>query len=156
MDKEHDIVTPDKKTLTIGKIEIDITRITAERTLKAAKTYNEWASVQYKDDYTAVLKLLDTVFTLIQIDFTWTKSIDWMRRLLITKKTILKNLDYRELSTFVEEALDPILGDKKREMERLQTLEDLGVEMAGKLGPERYAELLQNLPSLLAGLGEKS
>ena len=58
--------------------------------------------------------ILDAVMILFRIDFTGLNIWEWFRRKIVTKKWILKNVSYEELNGFVEAALEPILGDKKK------------------------------------------
>lgn len=142
---------PDKKILTIGKMEIDYSRVSARRALEAMKIYNAVVTRPNDSDLVAVEGILDAVLVLIRIDFSWSRVLDWERRRRVTKKYILQHLDFSELSKFVEEALDPILGDKKKAAEHREKLMEVERELLKKVEPAILAQWLESLLSSLDG-----
>ena len=151
-EKEFDLV-PDPKFLQIGKRKYDVTRVTAERALKAVKVYNAVIESKVKTDEEGVYKILDAVLILFRIDFDYRHAWEWFRRKIISKRWILKHVSYDELSDFVETALEPILGPKKKDREHREALMGVEQELLKKYGPEELAALLENL--LLSPGGQK-
>lgn len=140
---EDDKLIQPKKILTIGRFKIDYTRISVERTLRAA---DEWDEVQKKDYSSSLAKvkaLIGPVLTLINIDFRLSRLVDYLKRRLITTRYVLRHLDYTELSDFLEDALEPILGSKKKEEETVKKLTEAGLQLIEALGPERAAQLVE-------------
>ena len=139
---------PDKKILKIGKKEIDYSWICVERTLKAQKIYNEIFKKQ-RDNYEAVHMIMDAVIVLVRIDFAL--SFNWLKRRIISKRYILKHLNYTELSDFTESALEPILGDKKKELKAMKAVGDVVEKLQEKMGTEGLVNWLQNALSSTDG-----
>ena len=96
--------------------------------------------------------MLDVAFILIRQDlfpvmeeFPGIKTfISWVKRQLLTKKYILKHMDIKELATFVDNALEPIIGTKKKELEMQEKSAQAMMILMEKITPETLAELLQN------------
>ena len=131
---------PDKKILKIGKKEIDYSWICVERTLRAQRLNNEIFKIQ-RDNYEAVHMIIDAVVILIRVDFSFT--LNWLKRRFITKKYILNHLNYTELSDFVEIALDPIMGDQKKELKAEQAIDEILEKLREKMTIAQLTELLQ-------------
>ena len=88
--------------------------------------------------------MLEVAFLLIKQDFKLLNIFDWIRRELLTKKYILKHMDVKELSVFIEDALEPIIGTKKKEMERQDKAAEAMMKLMDQITPEQLATLLQN------------
>ena len=131
----------EKKILKIGKKEFDYSWISVGRTIKASDIYFSAFKTEEKTNSTIVPIIVDAVIILIQIDFNCT--IDWLKRKLITRKYILRHLGYTELSDFLEVALEPILGDKKKELKARKNINEIAEKLLEKMTPEELAELLQ-------------
>ena len=142
---------PDKKILKIGKKEIDYSWICVERTLRAQRLNNEIFKTQ-RDNYEAVHMIIDAVVILIRVDFSFT--LNWLKRRFITKKYILNHLNYTELSDFVEIALDPIMGDKKKELKAEQAIDEILEKLREKMTIAQLTELLQK--QLVSTDGQKT
>ena len=142
---------PDKKILKIGKKEIDYSWICVERTLRAQRLNNEIFKIQ-RDNYEAVHMIIDAVVILIRVDFSFT--LNWLKRRFITKKYILNHLNYTELSDFVEIALDPIMGDKKKELKAEQAIDEILEKLREKMTIAQLTELLQK--QLVSTDGQKT
>lgn len=143
MEKKDERLIPEKKVLKVGRYTVDYSRISVERTLKAG---DQWDRVQSKDfdsNLKKVVAMVDPVLTLIRIDFRLSKVLDYLKRRLITTRYILRHLDYTELSDFLEDALEPILGSKKKEQEKLDRLTEAGLKLVEAMGPHRAAELIE-------------
>jgi hypothetical protein len=155
MEKEFDMV-PDQKILKIGNRSYNVTRVTAERALKAMKVYNAMITSKVETEEAGIDKILDSVLILFRIDFEFVKAWEWFRRRIVSKQWILRHVSYEELNDFVETALEPILGPKKKEMEHRKALIDVERELLKKYGPEELAGLLESLLSSLDGPVKKS
>ena len=150
MKKEFDLVK-EPKYLTVGNRKFNIARIASWRSLEAMRIYNKAVKEPNDSDLEAVDKILDAVIVLFRIDFSVTNIWDWFVRRITTKKYILKKTDFSDLSNFVEEALEPILGPKKKAQEHMQKLIAVEQEILKTMSAEDLAKLYQNLPSLLDG-----
>ncbi len=128
----------DKKILKIGKKEIDYSWISVGRVTRAMDLYNAIIKSATVGQYENILSITKAVIILIRIDFC--PSFDWLKRRMITEKYIMNHLNYFELSDFLEVALEPILGDKKKEIKAEQAIDDL----IQKVGPEKLTTILQN------------
>ena len=144
------ILIPDDKFLQIGNKKFKIW-ISAERALKATALFNR---LNIKDSEERKLietdldfynAMLDVAFLLIKQDFRIKKVFDWIRRELLSKKYILKNLDVKELAEFVDNALEPIIGTKKKELKRQTQMEDIMTQIVDKMGIEAFTQSLVNL-----------
>lgn len=148
-DDDLNILIPEDKYLQIGKHKFKIW-ISAERSLKATALFNKISqkgSDENKDietDYDFYLKILDVAFILIQQDFRIVKLFDWIRRKLLTKDYILKHMDIQELSKFIDDSLEPIIGTKKKVMEREEKATAAMMILMDTITPEALAKLLQN------------
>ena len=144
------VLIPEDKFLIIGKKKFKIW-ISAERALKATALFNklnvegseERKSIETDLDFYNAM--LDVAFLLIKQDFRIKNLFDWIKREVLTKKYILKNLDVKELAEFVDSALEPIIGTKKKEMERQTTMENIMIQIVDKMGIEAFTQSLQNL-----------
>lgn len=142
-EKKEERIIPEKKTLRIGRYKIDYTRISVERTLKAGDAWRELQERKFASDYARVKAMIDPVLMLIRIDFRLSKLFDWVKRRMISSRYILRHLDYSELSGFLEDALSPILGSKKKEEEYMKRLTDAGLALIEALGPEKAAIVIE-------------
>ena len=146
---------PEPKYLPIGKKKYNVARISAERSLKAAYKYNkiikgvydpksdksgEDGYKPYESTYDLVKALLDCVFILFRIDFSLRNSVEWFRRITVTKRYILKTIDHKSIMDFIEDALEPIIGDKKKELK----MENKILEVLTSLDSEVLTQLLQS------------
>lgn len=139
--KDVDFV-PNEKYLEIGNKKYDVSRVSAERCLKAVKVYNQAVQVKHSSELEALIKILDAVLILVRIDFDIQRPFEWFRRRILSKKYIMKNLTYPELAKFCELALDPIIEPKKKEAQRMEKVVDMALAIQEKLGNEQLAELL--------------
>lgn len=151
--KEIDLI-PESKWFEVGNKKFDVSRISAERALKAAALFNninkgkyskkEDKYVNYDSEYELVTNLLDVVLLLIRIDFKLENCIEWLRRRAITKKYILKTMDHKKIMDWIEEALDPILADKKKVLARENKATEAMLKLMDGVGVEALTQLLQN------------
>ena len=125
------------KILKIGKKEIDYSWISVGRVTRAMDLYNLLLKQGHTGQYANILAITKAVIILIRIDFEPTYK--WLKRRMITEKYIMNHLNYFELSDFLEIALEPILGDKKKEIKAEQAIDDL----IQKVGPEKLMTILQ-------------
>ena len=142
----------EKKILKIGKKEFDYSWISVGRTIKASDIYFSAFKTEAKTNSAVVPIIVDAVIILIRVDFNF--SIDWLKRRLITRKYILRHLGYTELSDFLEVALEPILGDKKKELKARENIDMILEKLLEKITPEELAELLQK--QLVSTDGQKT
>jgi aspartyl aminopeptidase len=149
MDEDLNKLIPEDKFLYIGKKKFKIW-ISAERALKATALFNRISQKgteehdRIKTDYDFYNEMLEVAFLLIKQDFKLLNIFDWIRRELLTKKYILKHMDVKELSVFVEDALEPIIGTKKKELERQDKAAEAMMKLMDQITPEQLATLLQN------------
>jgi len=136
------------KILKIGKKEIDYSWISVGRVTRAMDLYNELLKQPTSGQYENILKITKAVIILIRIDFRLTP--EWFKRRMITEKYIMSHLNYFELSDFLEIALEPILGDKKKELKAQQAID----EVIEKVGAEELMTILQK--SLASTDGQKT
>ena len=136
---------PIKKFLKIGKIKIDYTRIASGRVLEAQDLYNKKVVyTKYKTHVESMKAIIEVLLVLIKIDFSFLHLFDFLKRQLITEKYILKNVTFEELSLFVEEALEPIIGTKKKELNKKKDLLEIGTRIAKNLTTEQLLKLFPN------------
>ena len=135
----------DKKILKIGKKEIDYSWISVGRVTRAMDLYNDILKSATVGQYENIYAITKAVIILIRIDFKF--SLEWLKRRMVTEKYIMNHLNYFELSDFLEIALEPILGDKKKEIKAEQAIDDL----IQKIGPEKLMTILQNAPVFTDG-----
>lgn len=131
----------EKKVLTIGKKTFDYSWVSVGRTIRASDIYFSAFKTKEKSNSVIVPIIVDAVIILIRVDFKF--SFDWLKRRFITKKYILSHLGYTELSDFLEIALEPILGDKKKELKAKEQIEAIAEKLLEKMTPEELAGLLQ-------------
>ncbi len=149
MNEDIKIFIPEEKFLQIGKKRFKIW-ISAERSLKATALFNKIKdkgteeNKSIKTDLDFYMSMLDVVFILVKQDFRILKCFDWLRRQLLTKKYLLKHMDIKELTSFVDNALEPIIGTKKKELEREEKMADAMVLLTQNLSPEALEKLLLN------------
>ncbi len=141
----------DKKILKIGKKEIDYSWICVGRVTRAMDLYNDLVKVQGKTQYDNISDIVKAVIILIQIDFCI--SPEWLKRRMITAKYIMRHLNYFELSDFLEIALEPILGDKKKELKAQEQISEIVEKLLEKMSITQLTELLQN--ALVSSDGQK-
>lgn len=125
------------KILKIGKKEIDYSWISVGRVTRAMDLYNKLLKSPQTGQYANILKITKAVVILIRIDFK--PTFEWLKRRMITEKYIMRHLNYFELSGFLEVALEPILGDKKKELKAEQAID----EVIEKVGAENLMTILQ-------------
>ena len=142
----------EKKILKIGKKEFDYSWISVGRTIRASDIYFSAFKTEAKTNSAVVPIIVDAVIILIRVDFNF--SLDWLKRRLITRKYILRHLGYTELSDFLEVALEPILGDKKKELKARENIDLILEKLLEKITPEELAELLQK--QLVSTDGQKT
>lgn len=140
---EEQKLLPERKILRVGRYKIDYTRISVERTLRAGDAWRRTQEQEFSADYDKVRAMIEPVLTLLRIDFRIGRVFDWAKRRRITARYILRHLDYSELSDFLEEALEPILGSKKKEELNMKRLTDTGLALVEALGPERAAQVVE-------------
>jgi hypothetical protein len=140
---------PEDKFLNVGKKRFKIW-ISAERSLKATALFNKISQKGTEErksiitDMDFYVAMLDVAFLLIRQDFRLTNCIDWLKRQLLSKNYILKHMDINELKEFIDNALEPIIGTKKKELEREQKTTEAMLMILDNISPEALAELLQN------------
>ena len=150
----------EKKILKIGKKEFDYSWISVGRTIKASDIY--FTAFKGKNNNDIVPIIVDAVIILIRVHFSFTRRrvgdpnpiMNWLKRRLITRKYILRHLGYTELSDFLEVALEPILGDKKKELKARENIDMILEKLLEKITPEELAELLQK--QLVSTDGQKT
>lgn len=129
------------KILKIGKKEIDYSWICVARVTQAMDLYNLLIEQGHKGQYAQILAITKAVIILIRVDFSFT--LNWLKRRMITEKYIMRHLNYFELSDFMEIALEPILGDKKKEIKAKQQIEEIAEKLLEKMTMEELVESLQ-------------
>ena len=129
------------KILKIGKKEINYNWISVGRVTRAMDLYNELLKIPVSGQYANILKITKAVIILIRIDFQ--PTLNWLKRRLITEKYIMSHLNYFELSDFLEIALEPILGDKKKEIKAEQAIDGILEKLLEKISPEELSIILQ-------------
>jgi len=149
MEEDLKILIPGDKFLSIGKKKFKIW-ISAERSLKATDLFNRISKKGTEEnksittDMDFYIAMLDVVFLLIRQDFKIVTLFDWVKRQLLTKDYILKHMDINALSQFIDNALEPIIGTKKKEMEREQKATEAMLLIMDTITPEALARLLQS------------
>ena len=131
----------EKKILTLAKKTFDYSWISVGRTIKASDIYFSAFKTKEKTNSSIVPIIVDAVIILIRVDFKL--SLDWLKRRMITRKYVLRHLGYTELSDFLEVALEPILGDKKKELKARENIDLILEKMLEKMTPEELIESLQ-------------
>lgn len=146
-------IIPEPKWLKIGKHKYDVSRISAIRQMKAAALYNkkimgveqeDGSYRKYDSDLELMEALLEVVFILFQVDVFFINPFEWIKRKLVTKRHLLKSLSGGEFNDFIEDALEPIIGDKKKELKRQNAATDAMLKLLETEDPELLAKLLQN------------
>lgn len=157
MDKDLDKLIPEDTFLSIGKRKFKIW-VSSERSLKATDMFNKLnvkgseERKSIKTDFDMYSKWIDICLLLVQQDFivmmkrsfTLKTVLDWIRRERLTKKHLMSVMDIQELTDFVDDALEPIIGTKKKELKRQRKTEDAMMLLLDELTPEALAQLLQN------------
>ncbi len=149
MDEELKRFVPDEKFLIVGDKKFSIW-VSAERTLKATVLFNklqEKGTKEHKSimtDLDFYMYMLDVAFLLIRQDFKITKLIDWLKRQLLTKAYILKHMDIKELEEFINNALEPIIGTKKKDLLRQEKAAEAMMMLMDHLPADTLAQLLEN------------
>lgn len=145
---DENIFIPEEKFLQIGKRRFSVW-ISAERALKATALFNKLnqkGSEERKSittDYDFYIAMLDVAFLLIRQDFRIKNVVDWLKRQLLSKKYILKHMDIKQLASFIDDALEPIIGTKKKELDRQERMAEAFMILVDKTSPEVLAKLLQ-------------
>lgn len=148
-DEDLKILIPEDKFLQIGKKRFKIW-ISAERSLKATALFNRISQKGTEENKTIMtdldfyIAMLDVAFLLIRQDFKIVNIIDWIKRKMLTKPYILKHMDIKELSVFIENALEPIIGTKKKVMDQEEKMAEMAIDLAKEMGIEAFSELLQS------------
>lgn len=143
------IFIPEDKFLQIGKRRFKIW-ISAERSLKATDLFNRISqkgtdeNKSITTDMNFYIAMLDVAFLLIQQDFKIVNLFDWIKRKMLTKDYILKHMDIKELSLFIDNALEPIIGTKKKVMEQEEKLTEVVINLIEEIGTKEFVKLLQN------------
>ena len=153
---------PEKKLLTIGKKTFDYSWISVGRTIKASDIYFSAFKTKKNSNSEIVPVIVGAVIILIRVNFSFKRRlvgdpnpvINWLKRRLITKRYILSHLGYTELSDFLEVALEPILGDKKKELKAKENIDLILEKLLEKMTPEELVESLQK--QLLSTDGQKT
>ena len=149
MDADLKILVPEDQFLLIGKKKYKIW-ISAERSLKATALFNKISAKNTEEhkailtDYDFYLAMLDVAFMLIKQDFNIFRLFDWIRRELLSKKYIMKHLDIKQLVKFVDDALEPIIGTKKKELENQEKAAQAMMILMEQITPEALAQLLRS------------
>ncbi len=156
MEEDINIFVPEDKFLQIGKKRFKIW-ISSWRSLKATDMFNKLKDKKdsINTDYDMYSEWVDICLLLIKQDFFpalrnvgISTIFTWWRRQRITAAYIFKNMDIKELTEFVNDALEPIIGTKKKELEREEKMADAMQLMVEKLTPEALEALLQNSLSI--------
>ena len=140
----------EKKIIKIGKKTFDYSWISVGRTIKASDIYFSAFKTKGNSNSEIVPIIVEAVIILIHKDFDF--SFDWLKRKLITKKYILGHLGYTELSDFLEVALEPILGDKKKELKAKENIDMILAKLLEKMTPEELVGSLQKQLASMDGL----
>lgn len=155
-DEDLKILIPDDRFLQIGKKRFKVW-ISGERSLIATEQFNKLI-IKGKDenksittDYDMYKKYVEISLILIKQDFLpalrnvgISTIFSWLKREKLTADYILKNMDIKELEQFVNDALDPIIGTKKKELEKQEKMAKTMMILVEKLGAEELAELLRS------------
>ena len=148
--------------INVNGKSFDQTHVPAYRVIEASKKWNIFMGGHAGEmgGITATEQEI-TDFTLELAIYLLKRNLDdsfsrWWKGLFITKKKLLKSLSFDELNQFVEKALEPVLGSKKKALSAQKKIYDLTSKMLEGMPQADLARLLQKLPSLLAGLKEKS
>ena len=159
--KMNDPLREKEVLVTIGKKSFDQTHVPAYRVIEASKRWNAFMGTHAGDG--GSIAATEEQITGLTIDlaiYLLQRNIDddfyrWWSGLFINKKKLLKSLSFDELNAFVELALDPILGSKKKALAVQKKLYDQTTKTLEAMAPEDLVKLLQNLPALLAAASEK-
>jgi len=150
-----------KVIVKVGKKEFDQTHVPAYRVIEASRRWNEFmvshagpnGGINASEEQISALTVELAIYLLRRnLDDNFFR---WWNGLFLSKKKLLKGMDFDQLNAFVELALDPILGSKKKALAVQKKLYDQTAKMLEGMPPEDLAKLLQNLPSLLEGVLEK-
>ncbi len=147
-EEQEEIIIPKDKYLKIGKIKYKIW-ICSRRLLEAKRLYNEAVEGMKKDpdkytEYDCYTAFIDVAMILIKQDFRIYKIVEWVKCLFLTKKMLLNNFEMEELKEFLDEALEPLIGAKKKDLERQEKMEDIMIKVVDKVGIEAFTQLLLN------------
>jgi len=143
--------------MKIGKREIDLSFISAERVIKSADMYNKAIKdrLEKKEtDYFFTKKLVKVAVYVIHAPVINISDIGfklWVRRNLVSAYILMKTIKYADLDDFLNEALEPILGSKKKEIDRQRSLEDAGQKIIEEMGAEKLSELLASFAPSTGG-----
>ncbi|MCP4395344.1 MAG: hypothetical protein GY804_13920 [Alphaproteobacteria bacterium] len=157
MDEDLKILIPEDKFLKVGKKRFKIW-ISGGKLLRATNMFNKLNAKDtdehkaLKTDFDVYSAWIDICLFLIRRDFVIMMKqhfsiktvIDWIRQQLLTKKYLLNNMAMAELTDFVDTALEPIIGTKKKELEREQKAAEAMMILMDQITPEALAKLLRN------------
>jgi len=136
--------------MIIGKRDLDLSFISAERVIKSADMYNKAIKdrIEKKEtDFAFTKKLVKVAVYVIHAPMINIADIGlklWIRRNFVSVYILMKTIKYADLDNFLNEALEPILGSKKKEMDRQRKLEDAGQKIIEEMGAEKLGALLEN------------
>ncbi len=157
MEEDINIFVPEEKYLQIGKRRFKIW-ISSGISLKATDMFNKLKEKGSKEneaiktDYDFFEACVDICLVLIKQkfkvmmkrSFSIKTIIDWKRREKLTRQNIMDSMEIKELNEFINNALEPIIGTKKKELERENKMADAMVLLTEKLSKEKLAELLES------------
>ncbi len=148
-EEQEEVIIPKEKYLKIGKIKYKIW-ICSRRLLEAKRLYNEIIMSKQESpdrintDFDYYNEIIEVAMILIKQDFRLYRLVGWFKGLLLTKKSLLNNFKMEELETFLEEALEPLIGVKKKDLERQERMEDIMIKVVDKVGIEAFTQLFLN------------
>ncbi len=156
-DEELKVLIPEDKILLVGKKRFKIW-VSGGKLLRATIMFNKLNMKDtdehkaLKTDFDVYSAWIDICLFLIRRDFIVMMKqhfsirtvIDWIRQQLLTKKYLLNNMEMAELTAFVDNALEPIIGTKKKELEREQKTAEAMMILMDQITPEALAELLKS------------
>lgn len=154
-DDDIKIFIPEEKFLQIGSRRFKIW-ISSERALIATDMFNK-LTVKGTDERKSIATDLDFYKSMIEIaliliqqdfipvmkkHFSIKTVISWIQRERLTSDYILKNMEIKELSEFIDNALEPIIGTKKKVMEQENTMIEISMALIKEMGLEAFTKLL--------------
>jgi hypothetical protein len=151
-----------KVIITVGKKKFDQTHIPSRITLKASEKWNDF--MVRNSDPTGKLKCSELELTNFTLDLSifllkreWNKDFGrWWKGLCLSREKLLDSMSMEEIKNFIDDALEPILGSKKKGLEAQRKLFDATAEVFQDMSHKDLVNLLSKLPSLLAGQGKAS
>lgn len=143
--------------MKIGKKEIDMTFISADRVTRSADMYNKAVKERVdnkESDYVFTKKIVKVAVFLIHapvINIPDIGFFKWLKRNLIYSGLLMKTVKFDDLDDFLSEALEPILGSKKKEISKQNAAMEAGQKVVEVMEPEELKALLQNFVALTDG-----